>query len=352
VSKALKRRGLAMKKIGVLFALLLVVGCNEEAKRQPPPVVAPVAPAAPAAPSPEALAAAQAEALKNALTVDPVEGIAKDGRVVIRAHLKNPTAGEIRPVLSWDGQGTWWQGEKATMSPVPPGGEGTIEVQAKIGDRVYPLPRARIELAEGRQKLCGWDFLDRAMAAVAPLVREWNIAGPFDLGMPGKAADDNDEKALYLKGPLAGWENPLPPEKGVDPAATYAGKDGKSVRWQTVKADRTGLVTLGSVGQTPWAVACAVVYIYSPEARSYRFSAGSNDSLRVRINGKEVWKKHAVRGATADQDAFSADLKEGWNEVLLKLAHRAGEWGFYFRVIDPQRQLKFALKPESSPRNQ
>ena len=337
-----------MKKIGVLLVLLLVVGCNEEATHPPPPA-APAAPAAPVAPSPEAVAAAQAEALRNALRVDPVEGIGKDGRVTIRAHLKNPTAGEIRPVLSWDALGTWWQGEKATMSPIPPGGEGTIEVQAKIGDRVYPLPRARLEATDGRQKLCGWQFLDRAMAAVGPLVREWNVVGPFDLGMPGKPADDNEDKALYLKGPLAGWENLLPPEKGVDPAATYAGQDGTSVRWQTVKADATGLVDLGALYPAPHAAVCAVTYIYSPEARSYRFSAGSSDSLRVRINGKEVRKKHALRTAGPDQDAFSADLKEGWNEVLLKVAHRTGEWGFYFRVVDPDRKLKFALKPEAAP---
>ena len=170
-----------MKKIGVLFALLLLVGCNEEAIRQPPPIVPPVAPAVPAAPSPEAVAAAQAEALKNALVVDPVDAIAPDGRVVVRLHLKNPTARELRPVLSWEAQGTWWQGEKATMSPVAPGGEGTIEVQAKIGEKVFPLPQARLEVLDGKQKLYAWEFLGRAMAAVAPLVREWNVVGPFQI---------------------------------------------------------------------------------------------------------------------------------------------------------------------------
>lgn len=337
-----------MKKIGVLLALLLVVGCDEEAKRQPPPPVAPVAPAAPAAPSPEALAAAQAEALKNALTVDPVEAIAKDGRVVIRAHLKNPTAGEIRPVLSWDGQGTWWQGEKATMSPVPPGGEGTIEVQAKIGDRVYPLPRARLEATDGKQKLCGWEFIARAMAPVTPLVREWNVVGPFDFSLPRKPADENEATVLYL-GMLSAWDGLLPPEKGVSLAAAYPGKEGHSVRWQTLKADPSGLVNVGSLYRAPYAAACAAAYIYSPAAGAVRFSVGSDDSIRVRINGKEVWKKHAARSAAADQDAFSADLKEGWNEVLVKLAHRTGEWGFYFRVINPERQLKFALRPDAAP---
>lgn len=337
-----------MKQVGLLLVLLLLVGCNEEAIRQPPPA-APAAAAAPAVPSPEALAAAQAEALRNALTVDPVGGIGKDGRVTIRAHLKNPTTGEIRPVLSWDAQGTWWQGEKATMEPVPPGGEGTIEVQAKIGERVYPLPQAHLMATDGRQKLCTWQFLDRAMAAVAPLVREWNVVGPFDLGVPGKPADENEDKALYLKGPLAGWENLLPPEKGVDLAATYAGQGGKPVRWQTVKADPAGLVDLGSLYPVPLAAACAVAYVHSPEARSCRFSVGAGDSLRVRINGKEVWKKHALRTAAPDQDAFSADLKEGWNEVLLKVAHRTGDWGFYFRVIDADRKVKFALKPEAAP---
>ena len=331
-----------MKKIGVLFALLLVVGCNEEAIRQPSSAVPPAAQAP--APVPDA-AAAQAEALRNALVVDPVDAIAPDGRVVIRAHLKNPTARELRPVLSWEAQATWWQGEKATMSPVPPGGEGTIEVQAKIGERVFPLPQARLDVLDGKQKLCGWEFLGRAMVAVAPLVREWNVVGPFEAGkVSGKAEDKVLQLAL-----VSIWDGLFPPEKAVNLAETYPDRDGKSVPWQVLKADPSGLLNLGDSFHVQYAVACAAVYIYSPEARVFRFSAGSTDSLRVRINGKEVWAKRVVRSAAADQDAFSADLKQGWNEVLVKVAHREGPWGFYFRVIDPQRQLKFALKPEPAP---
>ena len=333
-----------MKRVALpLVFLAIVIGCNEEAKRQPPPA----APAAPAAPSPEPPVAAAAKALKNALTVDPVEAIARDGRVVIRAHLKNPTAAELRPVLSWEAQGTWWQGEKAVMAPVPPGGEGTIEVHAKIGERVYPLPRARLEVTDGRQKLCVWEFLDRAMAAVAPLVREWNVAGPFEAATLRKASGEADGGNLDIA-LRSLWDGLLPPEKGVDLAAVYPGRDGKSVHWKVLTAEPSGFVNLGESYQTPYSAAYAVAYVYSPEARSCRFSAGSTDGLRVRVNGKEVWTKNIVRAAAPDQDAFSADLKQGWNEVLVKVAHRTGEWGFYFRVIDPDRQLKFAPKPEAA----
>jgi hypothetical protein len=328
-----------------VLVVLLPVGCNEQAVQPTPPAAPqPVAPAAPPAPAAPA-AAVQAEAMERALTVDPLESVPEDGRLVIRAHLRNPTAAEIRPAVSWDATGTWWQGEKATAAPIPPGGRGDIEIQARVGRRLFPLPQARIEVVDGKKVLHAWDFLPQALAPVAPTVREWHIIGPFDLGLPGPPASEKDQKERYLKGPLPGWRDLLPPEKDTDLGATYVGKDGRQVRWQTVRTGPDGLVDLRAACGAEDAVACAVAYIYCPAAGRHDFFAGGDDSILVRINGREVWTKHALRHAKADEDYFAADLSEGWNAVSVKAAHRSGAWGFYFRVIDPERQLKFALRP-------
>jgi len=331
--------------------LLAAAGCAEPGARPEAPAPAPAPPGAPApevAPPP-APAPDKAQALQSALAVEPLASLPEDGRVVIRARLKNVTDREIRPSVSWEAQGTWWQGEKAAAAPVPPGSEGVIEIHAKVGRRLFPLPIARIELADGQKKVFAWDFLDRAVAGVAPMLREWNVAGPFDLGLDDAGDADRQDRDRYVKGALPGWRDSLPPERGVDLAAAYAGKGGRHVRWQAARARADGLVDLAALYRADGAVACAVAYVHSPAAAQHAFFVGSDDSILVRIGGKEVWKKHAQRPAKADEDYFAADLAEGWNEVLVKAANRAGAWGFYFRVIDPERRLKFALKPERQP---
>ena len=286
------------------------------------------------------------KAAEGALAVEPLAAVPPGGEITIRARLGNPTNREVRAAVTWDATGTFWRGEKAVAPTLAPNGAGVLEVRAKVGEKMFPLPKARVELVDGSRKLYGWDFLVPALAGVAPMVREWNVVGPFDLGLADWTDAERNDKDRYLKGALPGWNGTLPPEQGADLAAAYPGKGGRQVRWQAVKADQAGLVDLDAVFNDDYAVAYAVAYIRAPKAGKFYFTAGSDDSILVRINGKEVWRKHVQRAAKADEDVFSADLKEGWNEVLLKVADRILGWGFYFRVIDPERSLKFALKPE------
>jgi hypothetical protein len=344
---------------------MLLAGCVPTEVRQEPPAQAPVAvpvqsPVAPPAPAPVVAPPAadpkfvvlDDKAAREALTVELLKELPPDGHITIRAHLRNPTGREIKPVVSWEATGTSWQGERVTTPLLAPGGEGVIEVHTKVGAKLFPLPRAKIEIVDGTHRLYGWSFLADALAGIGPMVREWNVVGPFDLGLGEKTDAERNDKTRnlppqrdFVKGRLPGWENPLPPEKQVDLGTMYPGKAGKRTSWEPIKAGPSGLVDLAAHFTGDDTVACAVSYIHSPKGGKHEFTCGSDDSIRVAINGKEVWKKHAERGAACDADVFSADLKQGWNEVLVKLAHRSGDWGFYFRVIDPERALKFALRP-------
>jgi len=172
-----------------------------------------------------------------------------------------------------------------------------------------------------------------------PYVRHWNVVGPFAFGM-----DDPQQP---------GWHQALPPEKEVDLQAAYSGKRGETVRWQAVRALESGYVDLDALyRQEDDAVAFAAVYVHSPARRGYEMRAGSDDSLAVRVNGQEVWRQAGARGAVPDDDVFEAELEAGWNEVLLKVAEFWGGWGFFFRIVDPKAELRFALKPDHDSTNQ
>jgi len=284
-----------------------------------------------------------------ALGIQPLESFPSDGVVDMRARLKNPLDRPAFITATWDTKATSWQpvGTPGVLACLAPGEEVPFSIQARVTRGLFPLPTLKVELVdEARRKLLVWNPLKQALAKIAPMVTEWNVIGPFDLGLPPGL---NDARQRYLFGWLPGFDGVLPPEKGIDWEAVYRGKKGDEITWETIVADRNGVVDLGSVYRTDNAVACAVAYVYSPKGRLCEFMAGSNDSLLVRVNGEAVWYKHAARTLKADEDTFSAWLNEGWNEILLKIGNFNGGWGFCFRVLDPSGSLKFALEPEAAP---
>jgi hypothetical protein len=203
----------------------------------------------------------------------------------------------------------------------------------------------------------------QALDSKAEHVKSWNVIGPFDLAgsyvelvlsgisreelrLPFGTPPSSD---MILSAPgQEGWRRRLPPEREIRFDARCPGKDGCAADWETLDADPNGYVNLGAryrPGEGGF-VACALVYVHAPAAGAYRVSAGSDYHLSVRINGEELHAAIGFRAAAPNQDRFWAELDQGCNEVLVKAAGWCGKGGFYFRIVDPERRLKFALRPE------
>ena len=164
-------------------------------------------------------------------------------------------------------------------------------------------------------------------------VREWNLAAPF------QAADMDDLLTVY------------PPENETDLKASYAGKNGTPAGWRVVQADDSGYVDLSRLVQpNEQVVAYALAYVLSPDDRDTYALLGSDDGVRVWLNGTLVHSHPSYRGAAPDQDRFPVRLQKGRNKVLVKVLQGAGGWGFYFRLADPKAELVWALQPGESPK--
>lgn len=59
---------------------------------------------------------------------------------------------------------------------------------------------------------------------------------------------------------------------------------------------------------------------------------GSNDALKIWLNGTELLAKNVQRDAAADQEQIQVQLKPGNNALLLKVVNYSGPSGFYFRI--------------------
>ncbi len=146
-------------------------------------------------------------------------------------------------------------------------------------------------------------------AGLPTLEGDWRYIGPFDnLGIDAAS----------------------PPEKEIDLAKSYTGKDGQNVAWAKFKSFPIGsIVNLKLFHQSD----DCVVYLYHEiavdQAITLPISLGSDDYIKVWLNGVVVGSDDALRPAAADQDQATLKLKPGKNQLLIKVGNIGGNWEVY-----------------------
>jgi len=78
----------------------------------------------------------------------------------------------------------------------------------------------------------------------------------------------------------------------------------------------------------------AHVYVYSPVARSGRMMLGSNDGIKVWLNGNPVCTHDVYQNWTPDQFSHYVTLDEGWNQLLCKISQSGGAYEFSACITD------------------
>jgi hypothetical protein len=81
-----------------------------------------------------------------------------------------------------------------------------------------------------------------------------------------------------------------------------------------------------------WAVAYLATNIVSPDRREVELRFGSDDALKVWLNGKPVVSHLIGRGAAPDQEQVRVTLQPGKNPLLAKVVQGHSKWEFYFRM--------------------
>jgi len=76
--------------------------------------------------------------------------------------------------------------------------------------------------------------------------------------------------------------------------------------------------------------------IYSPKQQPARLEMGSDDGLKVWLNGKVVHNLNAGRGCSPGQDKVNITLQKGWNSLLLKVSQGRGGWAACARICNSQ----------------
>ena len=154
-----------------------------------------------------------------------------------------------------------------------------------------------------------------------PRESDWLVIGPYD---------NTDNKGLAVS---------YPPENEINLSATYQGKTGE-VKWQKGQYRFTngGLDFTRIFTPIEWVVAYALIDLISPDDRKVQLRIGSDDGVKVWLNGQVVWTNQVPRGLQLDQDIVPVELKKGNNRLLFKVDQETAEWGLIIRVTDENGQ--------------
>lgn len=132
-------------------------------------------------------------------------------------------------------------------------------------------------------------------------------------------------------------------EANIQPVAGMKHKrpDKTEATWFAHTAE-TGIVDLSGLlkgRQTDDVVAYAFAIIEAQEDSSCLLTVGSDDGVRVWLNGKVVDNVIAGRYMVADTDTIPVSLRKGVNRLLIKVEQGAGDWGCIVRVSGPHEML-------------
>ncbi len=75
-------------------------------------------------------------------------------------------------------------------------------------------------------------------------------------------------------------------------------------------------------------MAFAYTEVEEVHAREAVLSCGSDDGIRIWLNGQVVHSNEVARGYTADSDSVVVQLKAGVNRILVKIDNYRAGWGF------------------------
>ena len=145
----------------------------------------------------------------------------------------------------------------------------------------------------------------------ADFVTDWLVAGPYK--QKGKQGTEVFDVAFA-------------PELPGEP----------DVKWKkqpvTKDAARYWFIDLArSVGGSPGA-AYLRTNVFSPEQQEVNLELGSDDGIKVWLNGEVVHSNNVLRGCARKQDVVSVTLNKGFNKLLLKVTDNGGGWAACVRV--------------------
>jgi hypothetical protein len=111
--------------------------------------------------------------------------------------------------------------------------------------------------------------------------------------------------------------------------------DNTDYQWVALES-KYGIVDLNQLSgeKNDFNVAYVRARIEMPEGRAGTLGIGSDDGVRVWLNGELVHDNWLYRAVVPDDDRVPITFKKGTNQIVLKVQNALGPWGFCCRLLD------------------
>ena len=164
-------------------------------------------------------------------------------------------------------------------------------------------------------------------AKAAGFVTHWWVIGPF----PGNGVDIE-----------------FPPDTSVDLAASLK-VEGRDLTWaEHHSTDANGIVNFAGM-MNPNSNVTAYMYaeVTVDAAQDILVKSGSDDGMKLWLNGEEIFKFGEPRSLRVDEDTTEARLEAGANSILAKVSQGGGGWEACLRLTDRDgKPIEFTQKGE------
>lgn len=159
--------------------------------------------------------------------------------------------------------------------------------------------------------IVGWVADGQAFALEAGPIRSWQVCGPF-----------------AVEGV---WDPAVASEGGLSPRSR---EDVEGRVWKEAEASHGTVNLLELVGAAQSDEACAYAHtrLRADREQYLWITVRSDDGVAVWCNGRRVLVHDVLRGLDAGPDRILLRLREGENDLLLKVYNAGGGWGFSVRV--------------------
>lgn len=166
----------------------------------------------------------------------------------------------------------------------------------------------------------------KQIEALADYVTAWQVAGPYRENGKDYAALFDIAFAPETAPASANWR--LMPV-GTDPA-------------------RPWLLDLLKLYGGEQCVAYLRTGVYSETEQPAVLELGSDDGVKVWLNGKQVYANNIARPLTPGSDKANVTLRAGWNPLLLKLTQNNQGWECCARFVKPDGSRLSGLRADAS----
>ena len=173
----------------------------------------------------------------------------------------------------------------------------------------------------------GYNGSTYSSAEAGKYMTKWLLAGPVLINGGAASPDEKSQQDFFRQNVVV---PAIVTGKPVAPLVI----DGKLYEWQSFKST-TDVIDLDQhYNQKDFAAAFAVAELKADKETKTFLAVGSDDGIRIWLNGKLIHDNWVPRGLTKDEDIIPITLTAGSNQIFIKVQDMQGGWSFASRLLD------------------